>query len=357
VLFVLLPLVLLYLLIVEVALLRDVVRPWFLRPRRPADPAAITNPRVTFIVPTYNQRALMDFCLPALVAEAGAEHQVIVVDDAGTDDTAAYVRRTYPSVQVVRLEHNEGFAGAVRAGIAASTTPLFALVNNDAQVRPGFLAAMAPHFDQPDVFAVCARIELPEGSQVETGRVAASFSGLLEPHHLPPTEGSAPTLYAGGASSVFHRARYEALGGLDTLYHPFYWEDIELGYRAWRVGWRSVFEPRASVLHQRRATIGARFGDAYADQAFLRNALLFVLKNVRDRKLMTQHFAYVAARLVKEVPAGEGMMRGALRQARPLVCRALRGRWREWRHGDHSDQEIMALLEPRPAERPEAAGR
>ena len=244
VLFVLLPLLLLYLLIVEAALLRDVVRPWFRRPRRLADPGPIADTRVTFIVPTYNQRALMDFCLPALVAEAGTEHQVIVVDDAGTDDTAEYVRRTYPSVQVVRLQRNEGFAGAVRAGIAASTTPLFALINNDAQVRPGFLAAMVPHFDQPDVFAVCARIELPDGSQVETGRVAAAFSGILEPHHLPPTEGPAPTLYAGGASSIFHRARYDALGGLDTLYHPFYWEDIELGYRAWRVGWRSLFEPQ-----------------------------------------------------------------------------------------------------------------
>ena len=121
---------------------------------------------------------------------------------------------------------------------------------------------------------------------------------------LPPTEEPVPILYAGGASSVFHRARYEALGGLDTLYHPFYWEDIELGYRAWRVGWRSVFEPRASVFHRRRATIGPRFGDDYANQTFLKNVLLFVLKNVRDRRLLSQHFAYVCAL------AGEGAAGG-----------------------------------------------
>jgi GT2 family glycosyltransferase len=356
VLFVLLPLLLLYLLVMEFVLLSDVIVGWFRRAPTRADPGLVADTQVSFVVPTYNQRELMDFCLPALLEEAGERHTVIVVDDAGTDDTTEYVRRTYPRVQVIRLERNLGFAGAVRAGIAASTTPLFALINNDAQVRPGFLEWILPHFAQQDVFAVCAHIELPEGSPVETGRVVASFSGILEPHHLPPTEKPAPILYAGGASSVFHRARYEALGGLDTLYHPFYWEDIELGYRAWRVGWRSVFEPRASVLHRRRATIGPRFGDDYANQTFLKNALLFVLKNVRDRRLLSQHFAYVCARLVKELPGGDRMMSGAVRRALPLLTRVVRRRWQARRRGDLTDGEVMALLEPLHTPMPEGAG-
>ncbi len=339
-------LIFLYWLWLEFVLFCDLLWRFRPRPRPIADPGPANDTRVTFIVPTYNQRALMDFCLPALLKEAAPGDEIIVVDDAGSDDTADYVRNTYPSVRVVRLETNQGFAGAVRAGIAASTTPLFALINNDAQVRPGFSAALRAHFAEAHVFAVCSRIELPEGSQVETGRVAAAFSGILEPYHLPPTDGPAPILYAGGASSLFHRARFDALGGFSTLYHPFYWEDIELGYRAWRVGWRSVFEPSASVLHQRRATIGPRFGEEYADQTFLKNALLFVLKNIRDRRLLSQHLGYVAMRLLLELPAGTRMMSGAVRRAAPLFWRALRERWRERRRGDLSDREIMELLEP-----------
>jgi GT2 family glycosyltransferase len=309
------------------------------------DPGPPVGRGTTFIVPTYNQRHLMDFCLPALVAEAGRQQQVMVVDDASADGTAEYVRKQYPRVRVLRLARNQGFAGAVRAGIAASRTPLFALINTDVQVRPGFLKAILPHFAGEDTFAVCSRIELPGGSQMETGNVAPAFSGMLEPYHLPPDR-PGPILYAGGASSVFHRARYQALGGFETIYQPIYWEDIELGYRAWRRGWRSLFEPGASVWHERRAWVGPRLGDVHANETFLKNGLIFVWKNIRDRGMLSQHWVYVCARLYREVLAGERMMCYALLRALPLLPAALIRRWRERHRGDLTDRDILALATP-----------
>lgn len=311
----------------------------------PPDPGPPRGLEVTFVVPTYNQRDLMDFCLPPLLAEARECDRVMVVDDASADDTAEYVRTQYPEVRVVRLPRNRGFAGAVRAGIAASTTPLFSLINTDVQVRAGFLAAMLPHFRRQETFAVCSRIELPGGSQMETGNVAPAFSGLLEPYHVPPTR-PGPILYAGGASSIYHRARCDALGGFETMYRPLYYEDIELGYRAWRRGWRSEFEPQASVYHQHRAWIGKRFGNAYANETFLKNGLLFVWKNVRDRGLLAQHAASVCARLVAEVLEGDAMMCRAVLRALPLAPRALLKRWSEHRRGDLSDREILSRSMP-----------
>ncbi len=301
--------------------------------------------RVTFIVPNYNQRHFMDFCLPPLLREAGDKHEVMVVDDASADDTVSYVREHYPRVRVLPLARNRGFAGAVRAGIAASKTPLFALINTDVQVRPGWLAAVLPHFDRPDTFAVCSRIELPNDSQMETGNVAPAWSGVLEPYHVPPTK-SGPILYAGGASSVYDRAKYDALGGFEPMYRPLYFEDIELGYRAWRRGWRSFFEPSASVLHQRRAWIGKRFGNAYANETFLKNSLLFVWKNVRDRGMLAQHLAYVWARLFTEILNGERTMAYAVLRALPLLPRVLMKRWGLWRRGDLTDAQILAIARP-----------
>ncbi len=310
-----------------------------------ADPGPPSGKETTLIVPTYNQRHLMDFCLPPLLAEAGSQHRVMLVDDASTDDTAEYVRQHYPTVRLLRLRRNMGFAGAVRAGIAACDTPLFALINTDVQVRPGFLRAILPHFDRPDTFAVCSRIELPGGSQMETGNVAPAFSGILEPYHVALAR-PGHILYAGGASSVFHRARYEALGGLETIYRPLYWEDIELGYRAWRRGWRSLFEPAASVWHERRAWMGRRFTDAYANETFLKNALLFVWKNVRDPGLLAQHLAYLCARLAKEIMAGEGTLCRALFRGLPLCAWMLLKRWADYHRGDLGDREILALASP-----------
>ena len=315
-------------------------------PGAPApDPGPAAGKQTTLIVPTYNQRHLMDFCLPPLLAEAGGEHRVMIVDDASTDGTSEYVRSKYPAVRVLRLAKNRGFAGAVRAGIAATETPLFALINTDVQVRPGFLGAILPRFDQAATFAVCSRIDLPGGSQMETGNVATTFSGILEPYHVPPTR-PGPILYAGGASSVFHRARYHALGGFETVYRPLYWEDIELGYRAWRRGWRVLFEPRASVLHQRRAWMGPRFGEAYSNETFLKNALLFVWKNVRDRGLLDRHLVYVCARLGSELLAGERTMCRAVLRALPLLPWLLLKRWGERRRGDVGDREILARARP-----------
>jgi GT2 family glycosyltransferase len=320
--------------------------------RNPGPPA---GRRVTFIVPTFNQRHMMDFCLPPLLAEAGAEHNVMVVDDASADDTADYVRCHYPQVRLIRLPRNQGFGGAVGSGIAAADTPLFALINTDVEVRPGYLAAILPHFDHPDTFAVCSRIDLPNGSQMETGNVAPAWSGVLEPYHLPPTR-TGPILYAGGASSVYDRAKYEALGRFEEIYRPLYFEDIDLGYRAWRHGWRSLFEPQASVFHQRRAWIGTRFGDAYANETFLRNGLFFVWKNVRDGGLLAQHAAYVCARLFKEILGGEETMARAVLRALPSCPLVLLKRWQQYRRGDLTDREIMAMARPASAGEPPEAG-
>jgi len=331
--------------------LRRLLPPW----RTARNPGAPANKTVTFIVPTYNQRDWMDFCLPPLLAEAGDRHTVMIVDDASADDTSDYVRSHYPQVRVLRLPRNQGFGGAVSAGIAASDTPLFSLINTDVKVRPGYLAAILPHFDRPDTFAVCSRIDLPDGSQMETGNVAPDWSGVLEPYHVSPAR-PGPILYAGGASSVFDRAKYEALGGFEVVYRPLYFEDIELGYRAWRRGWRSLFEPGASVFHQRRAWIGARFGNAFANESFLRNGLLFVLKNVRDPGMLRQHLAYVCARLLTEVLAGDATMAHAVLRALPYVPSMLVKRWCEYRRGDLSDRRILELARPPSPNEPAEAG-
>ncbi len=273
-------LVFFYWLLIEFVLFCDLLWRFRPRPRPIADPGPVNDTRVTFIVPTYNQRALMDFCLPALLREAGPGDEIIVVDDAGTDDTADYLRRTYPSVRVIRLETNQGFAGAVRAGIAgqhhtalrprSTTTPKFG---------PASPPLSRADFADANVFAVCSRIELPEGSQVETGRgggrlLRASRSPITFPRARSPPPSSTPA--APPPSSTAPATTPSAASARSTI--PSTGKTSNSATAPGGSAGARSSSPRASVLHQRRATIGPRFGEEYADQTFLKNALLFVLE-------------------------------------------------------------------------------
>ena len=72
-----------------------------------------------------------------------------------------------------------------------------------------------------------------------------------------------PCFYGGGGSCAFDRSKFLELGGFDELLAPFYLEDTDLGYLAWKRGWKVLYQPASVVYHEHRGTIGKHFSDAY----------------------------------------------------------------------------------------------
>ena len=66
-------------------------------------------------------------------------------------------------------------------------------------------------------------------------------------------------VFTGGGSSAFDRRKFLELGGFDHLYRPFYYEDTDLGFMAWKRGWKVLYEPGSIVFHEHRGTIGKKF--------------------------------------------------------------------------------------------------
>ena len=97
--------------------------------------------------------------------------------------------------------------------------------------------------------------------------------------------GVVPILYATGGAAAYRRERFLELGGFDPIYHPFYWEDADLGWRAWRRGWTNVQVPASEVEHRGGETIGMRFESRRVKETYERNRLLFMWSNVLDRGL------------------------------------------------------------------------
>ena len=270
----------------------------------------MSPPRASLIISTWNGRHLLESCLPRAVRaveQAGGDHEIIVVDDASRDDTVEYVRREFLQVRLLPLPRNLRFAGANNAAARIARGEVLVFLNNDMWVEPDFLPPLLRHFRDPEVFAVTAQIEMPPsrtaaGVVQETGLVRACFQDgfFVLRHERPASPDAVPVLYAGGGSSAWRRQRFWQLGGFDRLLRPFYFEDLDLSYRAQKAGWRVLFEPSSRVFHQHRQTNRpGNFPPGYVERMFGKNTLLFTWKVLTDPDLIGQHFRALWRRLMR----------------------------------------------------------
>jgi GT2 family glycosyltransferase len=265
----------------------------------------VSERSASLIIASWNGKQLLARCLPR-VLEAAAGQEVIVVDDGSEDGSAAFVRESFPSVRVLALPRNLGFAGANDAAAEVARGEVLVFLNNDMLVEPDFLPPLLSPFDDESVFAVTARIEMqprpsPRGVIQETGLVRTRWEkGFLAlVHERPVGEEVLPVFYGGGGSTAFRRDRFLELGGFDCFYRPFYFEDLDLCYRAQKRGWSILFAPASRLHHLHRGTIGAgRFPRSFVETIFHRNYLLFLWRNLGDPRLVKEHLAALRRRLL-----------------------------------------------------------
>lgn len=299
-------------------------------------PALRVGQPVSVVIPSWNGRSLLDMSLPPLHAALAAYPpggEIIVVDNGSEDDTCAHLTATFPEVRVIALPRNEGFAGATNRGARDARYATVILLNNDMVVEPDFVAPLLEALDeQPDAFGVSCQIDFIDKSKPrwETGKVHARWSfGTLTLFHLDRYEENLlyPVFFAGGGASAYDRAKFLALGGFDeTVFSPVYIEDVDLGYRAWKRGWPSLFQPRSVVHHKHRGTTRRLWSEGTIRSFFEKNLAALVWKNIGDWRLLVPHLAgvvFLPARVFWYMGGGAALAtwRGLIRQA-PAVVRA-----------------------------------
>ena len=268
--------------------------------------------KASVIIPNWNGRELLEQCLPSVIEAVrsdGEDHEIIVVDNHSTDSSVSFIRTNFPQVKVLELDRNRGFAGGCNAGALASQNDVIVFLNNDMIVERDFLRPLLDGFEDENVFAVSSQIHFWDAQRrrEETGQTRGFLKlGFLQVVHDQPAESgrARPVLYAGGGSSAFDRAKFLALGGFDKLYHPFYWEDTDISYRAWKRGWKVLYEPRSVVHHKHRGTIGKVYDEDFTHRAINKNHLLFMWRNFTDPSLLLLHPFALLGRLVWNYIAG-----------------------------------------------------
>ncbi len=307
-------------------------------PRRLAPENRPQTDAASVVIPNWNGRDLLEKYLPSVVTALAGNpaNEIIVVDDASTDGSAAFVREHFPGVQVIALPNNHGFGGASNAGFRAAKNDIVVLLNSDMRVAPDFLAPLLAGFTDERVFSVSCQIFFSDPNKVrqETGLTQMWWSGgnLRVRHRLDDEiQELFPCAYGGGGSSAYDKRKFWELGGFDEILAPFYFEDSDIGFLAWKRGWKVLYQPESQVYHEHRGTIGKSFSDSYIQGVLKKNVLLFTWKNIHEWRRLLGHFLQTwADALVSSLfgPSPERTTVQGLARAVLQMSGLIRSRWR-----------------------------
>lgn len=323
----------------------------FFTPKLPAADRLVDRTAVSVVIPTWNGRHHLEANLGSVAAALGdyPGSEIIVVDNGSSDGTAAFLKERHPEVRVLEHNKNLGFGGGSNSGLEAAANDVVVLLNNDMRVEKGFLAPLLEPFDDAKVFGVSAQILFsdPNKRREETGVTAGRWTqGRLALGHVldDSIDRPFPIFYAGGGSTAYDRRKFLELGGFDELLRPFYMEDVDVSYLAWKRGWKVLYAGRSIVYHEHRGTIGKHFSQFDIQRIVHQNHLLFLWKNIHEPGRLIGHLLWTWLAMIACCLAGPGPMRPSARAFLAAASRTLgacRSRMRARRLAAVSDTEAL----------------
>ena len=308
---------------------------------------------VSVIIPNWNGVALLRGCLDSLRTQTYPHVEIIVVDNASTDDSVPMMREHYPEVRLVVLPQNLGLTGGVNCGIEAASGELIALLNNDAETDSRWIEALVQALnDHPDAGFAASKMLLFDRRDVLNS--AGDTYGL---NGLPANRGvweedvgqydeDIDIFGACGGAVIYRKSMLDEIGLMDEELF-MYCEDVDMNWRAQIAGYTCIFVPDAIVYHRLSATGGGKLASYYTG----RNTLLVLAKNYPPA-LLRRHWPKVLHAQLRIAWNALKAWRGEAARAR------LRGQWagvrgfRRWRrkqvevyrHRRLSDEELERRL-------------
>lgn len=217
-------------------------------------PAAV-NPRVSIIIPVYNEYRMTVYCLQSLLDNTSdVTYEVIIADDASTDLTGSIAERI-GGVQVIRAEENQGFVNNCRNGASYARGDFILFLNNDTAFTTGWLSQLVAALDaDPQAGIVGPMLLFGNGRLQEAGGIiwddASGWNfGRMDDPAMPEYNYLKETDYVSGACLLIRRGLWEELGGFDQRFVPAYYEDTDLCFSTRAAGYKVLYQPTARVYH------------------------------------------------------------------------------------------------------------
>lgn len=251
---------------------------------------------ISVIIPVYKNQDLflknLIFNLPLLPA-----HQLIVVNDDPDSNLTSIVKKHDSNSVVINNLVNVGFAKSMNIAVQSAKNELLLFLNSDVRLKKTNWNQAITMFKDPKLFALSfAQIE--KDGHI-TGANKMEFKNGLYHHFERNSQTLSPNSWPEGGASLLKRSIFAELHGFDEIYSPFYWEDVDLGFRALKKGYRILFYPQILVEHHHQTTINKYFSPKKIQTIAHCNQFLFMWKNIKGPYLFI-HLLYLPILLIKQ---------------------------------------------------------
>lgn len=293
------------------------------------------------VILNYNGIDLLKRFMPswtASVQAAGQNCRLIVLDNQSKDESLVFLRENYPQVTVFSAPENKVLCSFNWLAAQVSEDILI-FMNSDIETEPGFIPPLIETFSRrlDDVFLVT--------THEDCSRPAFHWGAM----HAGLVSGNSPVYTFSAGIGAFHRKRFLELGGYDEMYLPGYYEDVDLCFRAWKKGYKAYYEPRARKKHLGSASFKKVYGSEFIQKVTARNAVLFMIKNIRDPLLLLRWVFLLAARFSTAWILGKRYFYAGLCEACGRLETAFESRKKSAAKSALNDREVVAFFKGGPA--------
>lgn len=217
---------------------------------------------VSVVIPNYNGENIIvqtiNSAIEALKSSNVSDYEIIVSDDSSTDQSITKIKETFKDVIIIPSLKNSGFSGNVNRGVNRASKELVLILNSDLHLEKGYFNSLIPLFNNDIIFGVMGCIKDPKTLEIQDGSKLPilKFNMFISSNKNKFSNSTTlPTFFLSGANALVRRDYFVKLGGFCELFNPYYSEDVDLGIRAWRMGWELYFQPTAICYHDVSSTI------------------------------------------------------------------------------------------------------
>lgn len=253
--------------------------------------------KFSIIIITWNGIHLLKKFLPSVLATDYSNFEIILGDNHSDDDTVSWIRQTWPTIKIVELDDNYGYAGGNNRAAASASGDILIFLNNDAAVEPNWLTPLNTMFGSSDADLI--QPKLKSWKDPDFFEYAGAAGGYIDRLGYPFCRGRlfdtvekdggqydqpAPLFWVSGAALAIRANIFSELGGFDEEFE-FHMEEIDLCWRAHHAGYRCYSQPESVVYHLGGGSLEA----SNPRKTFYnyRNSLLMLVKNYTGNLFLT----------------------------------------------------------------------